>query len=121
MKDDYINNYGNERIDYLEDFINKDNIKDLPIHKKLIKYIEYKNFNDEFPENRNIKYENNNCLIKEEGKWKSKDLNNLIIDIIEKNKFIVYNNYIEYIDEKDIDDKYIKNELKVLIKSSKSI
>jgi uncharacterized C2H2 Zn-finger protein len=121
MKDDYINNYGNERIDYLEDFINKDNIKDLPIHKKLIKYIEYKNFNDEFPENRNIKYENNNCLIKEDGKWKSKDLNNLIIDIIEKNKFIVYNNYIEYIDEKDIDDKYIKNELKVLIKSSKSI
>ena len=55
MKDDYINNYGNERIDYLEDFINKPTIKDLPIHKKLIKYIEYKYFNEEFPENRNIK------------------------------------------------------------------
>ena len=127
MKDDYIKNYGNERIDYLEDFINKAIIKDLPIHKKLIKYIEYKHFNEEFPENRNIKYENNNCLIREDGKWKSKNLNNMIIDIIDKNKLIIiYNNFIEYTEEdneKEINDnyKYIKNELKVLIKSSKSI
>ena len=127
MKDDYINNYGNERIDYLEDFINKPTIKDLPIHKKLIKYIEYKYFNEEFPENRNIKSENNNCLIREDGKWKSKNLNNMIIDIIEKNKLIIiYNNFIEYTEEdneKEVIDnyKYITNELKVLIKSSKSI
>ena len=127
MKDDYIKNYGNERIDYLEDFINKPTIKDLPIHKKLIKYIEYKYFNEEFPENRNIKYENNNCLIREDGKWKSKNLNNMIIDIIDKNKLIIiYNNFIEYIEEDNekviIDNyKYITNELKVLIKSSKSI
>ena len=127
MKDDYIKNYGNERIDYLEDFINKPTIKDLPIHKKLIKYIEYKYFNEEFPENRNIKYENNNCLIREDGKWKSKNLNNMIIDIIDKNKLIIiYNNFIEYTEEDNekviIDNyKYIKNELKVLIKSSKSI
>jgi hypothetical protein len=127
MKDDYINNYGNERIDYLEDFINKPNIKDLPIHKRLLKYIEYKYFNEEFPENRNIKYENNNCLIREDGKWKSKNLNNMIIDIIDKNKLIIiYNNFIEYTEEDNekviIDNyKYIKNELKVLIKSSKSI
>ena len=80
MKYDYINNYGNERLDYLED---------LPIHKRLLKYIEYKYFNEEFPENRNIKYENNNCLIREEGKWKSKNLNNMIIDIIDKNKLII--------------------------------
>ena len=127
MKDDYIKNYGNERIDYLEDFINKPTIKDLPIHKKLIKYIEYKYFNEEFPENRNIKYENNNCLIREDGKWKSKNLNNMIIDIIEKNKLIIiYNNFIEYTEEdneKEVIDnyKYIRDELKVLIKSSKSI
>ena len=127
MNDDYIKNYGNERIDYLEDFINKPTIKDLPIHKKLIKYIEYKYFNEEFPENRNIKYENNNCLIREDGKWKSKNLNNMIIDIIDKNKLIIiYNNFIEYTEEdneKEIIDnyKYIKDELKVLIKSSKSI
>ena len=67
--------------------------------------------------------ENNNCLIREEGKWKSKDLNNMIIDIIDKNK-LIYNNFIEYTDEdneKVIIDNYITNELKVLIKSSKSI
>jgi hypothetical protein len=116
MKDDYINNYGNERIDYLEDFINKPDIKDLPIHKRLIKYIEYKYFNEDFPENKNIKYENNYCLLREDGKWKPKDLNNMIIDIIEKNKLIIYTD-----NDDDINDKYIKNELKVLIKSSKSI
>jgi formaldehyde-activating enzyme involved in methanogenesis len=51
----------------------------------------------------------------------------MIIDIIDKNKLIIiYNNFIEYTEEdneKEINDnyKYIKNELKVLIKSSKSI
>jgi hypothetical protein len=117
---DYINNYGNERLDYLEDFINKPDIKDLPNHKKLIKYIELKYFNDEFPENKNIKYDNNNCLIREDGKWKSKNLNNMILDIIDKNKLIIYNDE-EKDDNKDINDKYIKNELKVLIKSSKFV
>ena len=82
---------------------------------KLLKY-----FNEEFPEN-------NNCLIRKDGKLKSKNLNNMIIDIIDKNKLIIiYNNFIEYTEEdneKEINDnyKYIKNELKVLIKSSKSI
>jgi hypothetical protein len=44
----------------------------------------------------------------------------MIIDIIEKNKLIIiYNNFIEYTEEDN--EKEIKNELKVLIKSSKSI
>ena len=118
--DDYINDFGNERIDYLENFINKPDIKDLPIHKRLIKYIEYKYFNEEFPENKNVKYKNNNCLIKEDGKWKPKHINNMIIDIIEKNKLIIYTNE-DNDDDNEINDNYIKNELKVLIKSSKSI
>ena len=118
--DDYINDFGNERIDYLENFINKPDIKDLPIHKRLIKYIEYKYFNEEFPENKNVKYKNNNCLIKEDGKWKPKHINNMIIDIIEKNKLIIYTNK-DNDDDNEINDNYIKNELKVLIKSSKSI
>ena len=92
----------------------------MPIHKRLIKYIEYKYFNEEFPENKNIKYKNNNCLIKEDGKWKSKHINNIIIDIIEKNKLIIYTNE-DNDDDNEINDNYIKNELKVLIKSSKSI
>jgi hypothetical protein len=85
----------------------------LPIHKRLI--IEYKYFNEEFPENKN-----NNCLIKEDGKWKPKHINNMIIDIIEKNKLIIYTSE-DNDDDNEINDNYIKNELKVLIKSSKSI
>jgi hypothetical protein len=60
-----INNFGNERTDYitLDDMIkifkcSGDNI--------IPKYIELK----EFPENHNIKYENNKgCLIKNDDKW----------------------------------------------------
>jgi hypothetical protein len=118
--DDYINDFGNERIDYLENFLNEPDIKDLPIHKRLIKYIEYKYFNEEFPENKNITYKNNNCLIKEDGKWKPKHINNMITDIIEKNKLIIYTNE-DNDDDNDINDNYIKNELKILIKSSKNI
>ena len=92
----------------------------MPNYKRLLKYIEFKYFNDEFPENKNIKYENNNCLIREDGKWKSKNLNNMILDIIDKNKLIIYNEE-EKDDNKDINDKYIRNELKVLIKSSKFV
>ena len=58
-------------------------------------------------------HKNNNCLIKKDGKWLPKHINNMIIDINEKNKIIIYTN--------KINDNYIKNELKVLIKSSKSI
>ena len=42
----------------------------------------------------------------------------MILDIIDKNKLIIYT---DNDDNKDINDKYIKNELKVLIKSSKRI
>ena len=127
IEDFIINDFGNERIDYLENFTNKDNIKDLPIYIKIIKYIEFKYFNHDFPENNNIKFENNYCSIRENGEWKFKDLNNLIHDLIQNNKLIViYNNFIEFIDEnneKNIEDNYtyIKNELKTLIKSFKII
>jgi hypothetical protein len=57
-------------------------------------------------------------LIREDDKWKPKDLNNIIIDIIEKNKSIIYT---DDNNNNDINDNDIKNELKVLIKSSKSI
>ena len=44
----------------------------------------------------------------------------MIIDIIEKNKLIIYTNE-DNDDDNDINDNYIKNELKVLINSSKMI
>jgi hypothetical protein len=44
------------------------------------KYIEFKHFNKDFPENHNIKYEkNNNCQIKMNGEWKITNLDNLSI------------------------------------------
>lgn len=48
--------------------------------------------------------------------WNVKDINNMIDYLIEKNKIIYNEEYMEY-----DDDIYINNELKVLIKSSKSI
>ncbi len=62
-----INNYGSERKDYItfEDIMNillKGGNNIVP------KYIEFKHFNDNFPENKNIKYEKNNrCLIRKDG------------------------------------------------------
>jgi hypothetical protein len=50
---------------------------------------------------------------------KPKNLNNIIIDIIEKNKSIIYTDDND--NNNDNNDNDIKNELKVLIKSSKSI
>ncbi len=112
-----INNYGLERTDY----INIDNIiKELKINETSIipKYIELKHFNDDFPENRNIKYEkNNDCLVKIDGKWKIRNLNNmaeiLIIDISTELK--------EYVNIKYNTKHYnsIKTEIKDIIKSSR--
>ena len=112
-----INNYGSERTDY----INIDNIiKELKINETSIipKYIELKHFNDDFPENRNIKYEkNNDCLVKIDDKWKIRNLNNmaeiLIIDISTELK--------EYVNIKYNTKHYnsIKTEIKDIIKSSR--
>ena len=112
-----INNYGLERTDY----INIDNIiKELKINETSIipRYIELKHFNDDFPENRNIKYEkNNDCLVKIDGKWKIRNLNNmaeiLIIDVSTELK--------EYVNIKYNTKHYnsIKTEIKDIIKSSR--
>jgi len=112
-----INNYGSERTDY----INIDNIiKELKINETSIipKYIELKHFNDDFPENRNIKYEkNNDSLVKIDGKWKIRNLNHmaeiLIIDISSELK--------EYVNIKYNTKHYnsIKTEIKDIIKSSR--
>jgi hypothetical protein len=78
-----INNYGDERIDYLN------YEKMLEIFKKaydipslLTKEI---HFNNEFPENNNILYKNENTsLIKSDDEFILKGLNNLVLDLIEE-------------------------------------
>jgi hypothetical protein len=112
-----INNYGSERTDY----INIDNIiNEVKINETSIipRYIELKHFNDDFPENKNIKYEkNNDCLVKIDGKWKIRNLNHmsemLILDISTELK--------EYVSIKYNTKHYnnIKTEIKDIIKSSK--
>jgi hypothetical protein len=76
-----INNYGKERLDYLTFdkmfliFKNSNNIPTL-----LAKEI---HFNDNFPENNNIKYENEKtALIKKDDKFIYKNINNLVKQII---------------------------------------
>ena len=76
-----VNNYGNERIDYLnyekmlEIFKKKYDIPTL-----LTKEI---HFNKEFPENNNIQFKNeNNALIKKEDEFILKDLNTLVNELI---------------------------------------
>ena len=79
----YINNYGNERLDYLnyekmlEIFKKTYNIPSL-----LTKEI---HFNNNFPENNNIKFiDNKNCLIKKNNGFAYKNLNLLVKELINK-------------------------------------
>ena len=81
-----INNYGNERIDYLnyekmlEIFKKKYDIPTL-----LTKEI---HFNKDFPENNNIQYKNETCaLIKKEDDFILKDLNSLVNELIKEKTF----------------------------------
>ena len=87
----YVNNYGKERTDYL------DYDKMLAIFKKvyniptlLTKEI---HFNEEFPENNNIKYHDiKNCLVKDDDEFIYKNLNVLIKELI-KNKGRMMQNF----------------------------
>ena len=64
----YINNYGNERLDYVTSQEILDIIKGCD-NDILPKYIVLKHFNPEFPENKNIQYKNNMYLIKTKDAW----------------------------------------------------
>ena len=108
INNNIINNYGSERKDYItfEDIMNillKGGNSIVP------RYIELKHFNDNFPENKNIKYEKNNkCLIREKGEWKYTNIEQLSNKLIKKNSYELseyYNNKKNNIEEriKDID------------------
>ena len=104
-----INNFGNERTDYitLDDMINifkcgGDNI--------IPKYIELKHFNKEFPENHNIKYEKNKgCLIKNDDRWGLTNLDIISNKLFDKNSYELRNYYNNQ--KKDIEEKIMNIEL----------
>lgn len=74
-----INNFESERTDYIT-FNDMIKILRLSGNNIIPKYIEFKHFNKDFPENHNIKYEkNNDCMIKKNGEWKITNLDNLLI------------------------------------------
>ena len=98
-----VNNFGSERTDY----ITFDDMMRILLHSGdsiIPKYIEFKHFNKKFPENHNIKYENNNsCLIKAEGRWKLTNIDYLSNNLINKNSSEIcryYNNQKREIEEK---------------------
>jgi hypothetical protein len=58
------------------------------------KYIEFKHFNKNFPENHNIKYEKNKgCLIKNDDKWGLTNIDNLSDKLFNKNSYELRNYY----------------------------
>ena len=79
----YINNYGNERIDYL----NYEKLFEIlktgyDVPRLLTKEL---HFNKDFPENNNIKYKNDsNALIKKDDEFILKDLNILAEELVKE-------------------------------------
>ena len=69
-----INNYGEERLDYLTNDVMYDIIK--KCDNSISLYIENKHFNKDFPENHNIKYDakTKKCKVKENNRWKNMDI-----------------------------------------------
>ena len=102
----YINNYGSERVDYLTDdvvfniIIKDDSVKNLVI---------IKHFNKDFPENNNIKYDDNLniYLIKENNEW-NKANSSFIYDklIFDTSNYLLS---LFYYKGKELDN-FIKNE-----------
>ena len=106
ITNNYINNFGSERTDYIT-FDDMIKILRLSGDSIIPRYIEFKHFNKDFPENNNIKYEkNNDCLIKKDGEWKITNINNLSTKLIDKNSSEI-NNY--YLEQKNKIEEKIKN------------
>ncbi len=79
-----INNYGNERVDYIT-FQNMIEIFKNSGDYIIPKYIKLKHYNKEFPENHNIKYSNNGCLVKINNEWIYKDINDFSETLLNRN------------------------------------
>lgn len=94
-----INNYKNERIDYITDDMFFDIISNNMLSIK--KYIEYKHFNKDFQENNNIIYDNRlkKCFIKINNEWISKNIDSIVNMLISDNSYEMINRY-----EKDKDN-----------------
>lgn len=118
-----INNFGSERIDYItDDELNRllqCGMNTVPL------YIERKHFDKNFPENKNIKYtDDNKCKVMEDNIWKEKDIGLLSTDLIKDNTEVLLmycdNNEIKLSNEIKDNDKFdhIRNKLIVIYNKS---
>lgn len=105
-----VNNFGSERIDYLQS-----DIIDIMISgsNTIPFYLKCKYFNRSFPENNNIKYTKcNESMILEDGKWICKNLNILtsqLIDIAIKELLSYYDKNKEQISSKINNEEVFEN------------
>ena len=96
-----INNYGNERIDYIT-FQNMIEIFKNSGDYIIPKYIKLKHYNKEFPENHNIKYsKNTGCLVKDNDKWIFKNINEFTIFLFNNNLNVLHIYYKENLNNID--------------------
>ena len=118
-----INNFGSERIDHIT---HNDIVKILTSGDNTIPlYIQRKHFDEEFPENNNIKYtDDNKCKVFENNGWKEKDIslmsNKLIKDNTEILLFYCDNNDVNILNEISDVEKYdhVKNKLFIIYNKS---
>ena len=119
----YINNFGSERIDHIteEDLkrILQSGINTVPL------YIEKKHFDSNFPENKNIKYTNDNkCQVMEGNSWKEKDIGLLSNNLIKNNSEVLLmycdSNEVKLMNEIKDEDIYdhIRNKLLIIYNKS---
>jgi hypothetical protein len=118
-----INNFGSERIDHISEEeikqILQSGTNTIPL------YIEKKHFDKNFPENKNIKYSNDNkCRVLEDNSWKEKDIGLLSANLIQDNTEVLLmycdNNEIQLLNEIKDTDKYdhIRNKLFIIYNKS---
>jgi hypothetical protein len=77
-----INDFGQERTDY----ITVDKLINILRSNNIIpNYIDCKHFNENFPENRNIKFENNVCYVRKQDKWQPITMDKLSSKLLQTN------------------------------------
>ena len=118
-----INNIGSERIDYIsnEDIkqILQSGTNTVPL------YIKKKHFDIRFPENKNIKYTNDNkCRVMENNLWKEREISQLSTNLIQDNTEVLLmycdNNELELLNEINDTDQFehIRNKLFIIYNKS---
>ena len=86
-----INNFGNERVDYLS----YDNLQEFfrkGINNSVLLLIKEKHFNPNFPENNNIKANKNNntkCFIRKDNNWLLSTMSIICDKIIKENSYLL--------------------------------